>query len=84
MLTLPYIDFLIEPQLFGPLKQPDSRSRNIRLMYLGSLIIGGFFGAGLQHAGGTVCVLWVAFGLKMAVMGWVCIPTQYDTSCPPA
>jgi hypothetical protein len=71
MLTSPFIDFMIDPNLFKPIREPDSRSRNVRMSYLASLIAGGFVGGGLQRVGGTLTVIWVAFGLKMLVMAWI-------------
>jgi len=64
---------MIDPNLFKPIREPDSRSRNVRLLYLASLISGGFVGGGLQRAGGTLAVIWLAFGLKMLVMVWICL-----------
>jgi hypothetical protein len=68
MLTSPFIDFMIDPNLFKPIQEPESRSRNVRMSYLASLIAGGFVGGGPQRVGGTLTVIWVAFGLKMLVM----------------
>jgi len=73
---------MIDPNLFKPIREPDSRSRNVRLSYLASLIAGGFVGGGLQRAGGTLTVIWVAFGLKMLVMAWVCL-VERDTEALP-
>lgn len=83
MLTSPYIDFMIDPNLFSPLREPNSRSRNVRLLYLVSLISGGFVGGGLQRAGGTLTVLWVAFSLKMLVMGWICLVDRREEDTLP-
>jgi hypothetical protein len=80
MLTSPYIDFLVDPGLFGPLNKPGSRSRNIRLLYLICLIGGGFVGGGFQHAGGTLAVLWLAVGLRLATMVWIVL---LDRNLPP-
>lgn len=80
MLTSPYIDFLVDPGLFGPLNNPGSRTRNVRLLYLISLIGGGFVGGGFQHAGGTVAVIWLAVGLRLATMVWILL---LDRNLPP-
>lgn len=71
MLTSPYIDFMIDPHLFKGVSGSDSRPRNVRLLYLSSLISGAFVGGGLHRAGVTLTVLWVAFGLKLIVMAWI-------------
>jgi uncharacterized membrane protein YoaK (UPF0700 family) len=82
MLTSPFVDFMIDPQLFKGVSGAESRPRNVRLLYLLSLIVGAFVGGGLHRAGGTLTVLWVAFGLKLLVMAWICL-LRYDEETLP-
>lgn len=82
MLTSPFIDFMIDPRLFKGVSAPESRPRNVRLLYLVSLTGGAFVGGGLHRAGGTLTVLWVAFGLKMIVMAWICLARNDEEELP--
>lgn len=73
MLTSPYIDFFVDPGLFAPPQRPGSRSRNVRLLYICSLVGGGFVGGGIHKLGGTLPVLWLVVALRLATMIWVCL-----------
>ena len=71
MLTSPYIDFLVDPDLFMHFRQAEANSRNIRFMHISSIVCGGFVGGGLYRAGISFAVLWTAVGIKVMVIIWV-------------
>jgi hypothetical protein len=42
MLTSPFVDLLTDPHLFVPFRHPHSRARNLRVLYIISLVGGSF------------------------------------------
>lgn len=70
MLTSPFIDLFTDPHFFVPLFSPKGRARNIRAMYVTSLIGGSFLGAGLRRTAGSEATLWVGVALKVMVLVW--------------
>lgn len=71
MLTTPYIDFLVDPNLFRVPKHPETRSRDVRAAYIFSLVLGGLLGGGIYRAGGSTANLWFSAALKAVTIAWV-------------
>lgn len=65
------IDLITDPRLFQlAWHKPELNSRNRRLVYIVSLVSGSFVGAFVDRTVGLECVLGIALGLKVGVVGW--------------
>ncbi len=58
--------------LFTNPKLPEARGRNVRFLYIMSIIGGALVGGGLYRAGGSSAVLWTSTGIKLLTMVWIC------------
>lgn len=74
MLTSPYVDTLIDKNLFAlRLKGEDVASRNVRLGYFAFFASGTVTGAAARAYAGSASVLWIAFALRMANLVYVLV-----------
>ncbi|WWC66347.1 uncharacterized protein I206_100248 [Kwoniella pini CBS 10737] len=72
-MTSSYVDLVSDKYLFSGFKNKNSKSRNRRLSYILSMIIGSFIGGIMHKYAGSWIVVLVAIGFKLIVLALMCI-----------